>query len=88
MEKNRRTEDNPRGKSLPLPGLRRARHDAALSQKDLAERAGVSPSTVRLLETGRRGTYPSTLRKLSAALGVAPATLAQGRRPERAESPD
>jgi len=47
----------------------------ALSQRQLAERAGVSANTVRLLENGRRGSYPATVRKLAGALCVAPAEL-------------
>ena len=57
-------------RSIPLPSLREVRQCEALSQRQLADMAGVSPNTVRLLETGRRRAYPSTLRKLSAALGV------------------
>jgi transcriptional regulator with XRE-family HTH domain len=72
-------------RSIPLPTLREARRHRALSQRGLAERAGVSPNTVRLLEAGRRGAYPSTLRKLSAALGVTPAVLAREGRPDRGE---
>ncbi len=72
-------------RSIPLPGLRAARRRAALSQTQLAELAGVSANTVRLVETGGRGAYPTTARKLARALGVAPAELTQGHRPEREE---
>lgn len=90
MERNGRKEDQEgcRDRSIALPALRAARRDAALSQRQLAERAGVSSNTVRLLENGLRGSYPSTLRKLSVALGVQPATLARGRRPEREDRQD
>jgi len=57
----------------------------ALSQRQLAELAGVSANTVRLLEAGRRGSYPATARKLACALGVAPEELTQGHRPEQEE---
>jgi transcriptional regulator with XRE-family HTH domain len=76
-------ERPPRG--IPLPALRAMRRSMALSQKGLAELAGVSATTVRQVENGRRGSYPSTLRKLSEALGVTPAALAQGHRPDREE---
>ncbi len=56
-----------------------------MSQRQLAELAGISGSTVRLLEGGQGGAYPRTLRKLSTALGVAPAALSRGHRPERGD---
>jgi len=62
-------------RSIPLPALRAVRRSAALSQQQLAEIAGVSANTVRLLENGRRGSYPTTVRKLALALGVAPVEL-------------
>jgi hypothetical protein len=37
---------------------------------------------VRLLENGRRGSYPTTVQKLASALGVSPAHLVGDRRPE------
>lgn len=40
--------------------------------------AGVSANTVRMPENGRRGSYPTTARKLADALGVAPAELVRG----------
>lgn len=90
MERSGRKEDQEgcRDRSIPLPALRGARRDAALSQRQLAERAGVSSNTVRLIETGSRGCYPTTLRKLASALGVRPAALARGRRPEREDRQD
>ena len=54
----------------------------ALTQRELAHLAGISTNTVRLLEGGRRGSYPSTLRKVAAALGVAPAELVREHRLE------
>ena len=52
--------------------LRRLRLERGLSQRELAESAGMSQSTIVLLE--RRGRserfHPSTVRKLSGALGV------------------
>ena len=53
---------------LELEHIRRLR---GLSQRELAEKAGVSPATVYELEVGKRPTpRPSTLRKLAVALEV------------------
>ncbi len=84
MEEQRRKEDRQQcgNRSTPLPSLRGLRRDMALSQRRLAELAEVSVGTVRLLESGRRGSYPSTARKLAAALGVAPADLIREPRQE------
>lgn len=49
--------------------LRAWRQRAGLSQDELAEAAGVTQHTVSEGESGRRKTYPSTLRKLAAAIG-------------------
>ena len=57
--------------------LQRLRLDAALSQRDLAKRAGVSPTTVVRAEQGE-DVYPSTVRKLARALGVQPRELLDG----------
>ena len=46
------------------------RRRQGLSQRDLAEMSGVSPSTIYEIEKGRREAKPSTLRKLATALGV------------------
>ena len=52
--------------------LRRLRLERGLTQRELADKAGMSQSTIVLLE--RRGRserfHPSTVRKLSGALGV------------------
>ena len=51
--------------------LRQARARAALSQRELAERAGLSERAVSDLERGRRRKpYPSTVRHLAEALGL------------------
>ena len=59
---------------VKLPGLRRKRELEALSQRDLATRAGVAASTVARLEQGDSA-YPSTVRKLSEALNCEPSDL-------------
>jgi transcriptional regulator with XRE-family HTH domain len=58
-----------------LRKLREQREDKYLSVRELAEKAGVSKSTVVALETGRVRAQPRTLRKLAEALGVRPHLL-------------
>ncbi len=72
--------------------LRRMRQAAGLSQEALAERAGLTPAAIGLLERGeRRHPYPHTLRALSDALGLSGADRAAliaavpGRGPKAAE---
>jgi transcriptional regulator with XRE-family HTH domain len=71
-----------RNRSVLLPGLRACRQSQGLTQRELGKLAGVSTGTVYRLENARRGAYPMTVRKLAEALGVAPARLVGGRRPE------
>ena len=52
--------------------LREIRERNALSQRDLARLAGVSPTTILHIEAGRRRARPSTRRKLAKALRVLP----------------
>jgi transcriptional regulator with XRE-family HTH domain len=63
---------------MDLPRLRRIRQGAVMSQEELAERSGVARDTISKLETGRRGAYPSTIRKLAAGLEVQPQLLMGG----------
>jgi transcriptional regulator with XRE-family HTH domain len=63
---------------MDLPRLRRFRQGAVMSQEELAERSGVARDTISKLETGRRGAYPSTIRKLAAGLEVRPQMLMGG----------
>jgi transcriptional regulator with XRE-family HTH domain len=58
-----------------LTRLRETRQRAALSQADLAERAGVARTTIIRLEAGDPNVLPSTLRKLARALRVRPRDL-------------
>jgi transcriptional regulator with XRE-family HTH domain len=60
---------------MDLPHLRSFRRRAVMSQEDLAERSGVARDTISKLETGQRGAYPSTIRKLAAGLDVEPGML-------------
>jgi transcriptional regulator with XRE-family HTH domain len=56
--------------------LRHHRLRQALTQKELAEAAGVSYVTISRMENGQGGPVkPPTLRKISNALGLTPETL-------------
>jgi transcriptional regulator with XRE-family HTH domain len=63
---------------MDLPHLRNLRRRAVMSQEDLAEKSGVARDTISKLETGQRGAYPSTIRKLAAGLEVEPGMLLGG----------
>lgn len=80
MEQPRWKDDQQlwHNRSVPLPALRRMRTTRGLTQRELGQLAGISPNTVLLIETGRRGAYSRTVRKLASALGVAPAALVRG----------
>lgn len=58
-----------------MPTLRDLRLARALSQRDLAARAGVAPKTVVDLEMKRQEPRLRTIRRLAAALGVEPADV-------------
>jgi transcriptional regulator with XRE-family HTH domain len=58
--------------------VRRMRLQHALTQDDLARKAGLSRQALYRLELGER-VRPSTLRKIAAALGVEPTKLTIGR---------
>ena len=60
---------------LKTPRLRELRERAALSQEDLAKKAGVDRATIADLEANKRPARPITRRKLAEALGVEPAEL-------------
>ena len=62
---------------VALTRLRRLREERALSQRDLARKAGVTAVTIVHAEKGL-DTRPSTLRKLADALGVEPRELIEG----------
>jgi transcriptional regulator with XRE-family HTH domain len=61
--------------------LLRLRESAGLSQQALADRAGVSPTSVSGCEAGARVPSPAVLGKLAAALGVPADALAGATRP-------
>jgi transcriptional regulator with XRE-family HTH domain len=58
-----------------MPTLRETRLALALSQRDLATKAGVAPKTIVDLELGRQEPRLRTIRRLAEALGVAPAQV-------------
>ena len=55
--------------------LKKMRLRRAMSQRKLADAAGVSQRAIVDLEADRREPHPSTLGKLARALGVEPAEL-------------
>jgi len=55
--------------------LKDLRLKQAMSQRKLADAAGVSQRAIVDLETDRREPHPSTLGKLAEALGVEPSKL-------------
>lgn len=55
--------------------LRELREERFLSHRELANLAGVSPTTIHNLEAGRTEAQRRTIRKLAAALGVEPREL-------------
>jgi transcriptional regulator with XRE-family HTH domain len=62
-------------RGTPLPGLRRQRLAHALTQEELAKRAGVGRTTIARIEGGGKPAETRTLRKLAEALGVEPRAL-------------
>jgi C-terminal processing protease CtpA/Prc/N-acetylneuraminic acid mutarotase/transcriptional regulator with XRE-family HTH domain len=84
------------GRELPAFGdlLRRFRDGAGLTQEELAERTGLSPGAISLLERNpRQRPRPYTVRKLAEALDLSQAdrarfeAAARGLRPDPAEAP-
>lgn len=55
--------------------LKALREDRSLSTRELAEMSGVHRYTIIRLENEQTGAQPRTIRKLAAALGVAPREL-------------
>jgi transcriptional regulator with XRE-family HTH domain len=58
--------------------LRKYRRARALTQEDLAEKAGVSPATIGAIERGENEPQIRTLRKLAEALDITPDKLVLG----------
>lgn len=57
-------------RGVRLPGLKMLRRRRGLTQRELAEAAEISQTTVYELESGRRGAYPKTVRRLALGLNV------------------
>lgn len=55
--------------------IRKVREEKNISQKELAQRLGVTPPMLSQYETGRRKPRVSTLLKIAEALGCDPKTL-------------
>src|ERR1700694_1821252 len=60
---------------VKLTRLRALRERKVLTQQELAEKGGITRATLSRLEAGAETPYPSTIRKLAAALGVEPQVL-------------
>jgi transcriptional regulator with XRE-family HTH domain len=60
---------------VTLRRLRRRRLEAALTQQELADRAGISRNALVRLETLRTEPRPPTLRRLAEALDTTPVDL-------------
>jgi len=60
---------------VKLTRLSALRERTVLTQQELAEKAGITRATLSRLEAGAENPYPSTIRKLAAALGVEPQAL-------------
>ena len=66
--------------------LREARLQALLSMRQLARKAGLSATTIYLLESGQRTPQLLTIYKLSRALGVEPTEIEEFHRAMGRES--
>jgi transcriptional regulator with XRE-family HTH domain len=69
------SQDRHHYRGIPLPYLKEVRQSQGLSQRELGELAGVSSGTVYRVETGLRGAYAGTVKKLATVLGVPPEAL-------------
>ena len=58
-----------------MPTLRELRADRLLSIRALAQQAGMAPSSIYLIETGRTTPRMATIRRIARALGVDPETV-------------
>ena len=62
-----------------MPTLRELRADRLLTIRALAQQAGMAPSSIYLIEKGRRAPHLTTVRRIARALGVDPETVAEFR---------
>lgn len=73
-------------KGVPVPGLPSLRRQAGLSQRALAERAGLGRNTISRLEQGANARY-ETITLLAQALQIPPTRLIKAPRTRRPNSP-
>ena len=69
------------GGMLKVERLRELRDSQALSQDELAQKSGLSRQTIARIEAGKPA-IPKNVRKIAAALGVAPAALLRAKEGE------
>jgi len=62
-----------------MPTLRELRADRLLTIRELAQQAGVAPSSIHLIETRRVTPQMTTLRRIASALGADPETVEEFR---------
>lgn len=67
--------------NVPIPALRQRRHEAAMTQVELAESSGLTEASIVRLEHGQPARM-STIRKLAKALKVKPIDLIRLRKDE------
>ena len=60
---------------VKLARLKLIRERKALTQRELAEKAGINRVTITRIENGYDQPFPATVRKLADALGVRPEDL-------------
>ena len=65
---------------MKLTRLRAIRERTPLSQRELAERAGISRAALIRIEAGASSPHPATIRALAAALDVEPCELMHSER--------
>lgn len=70
-----------------MPPLRIVRRQHLLSQRDLAKKADITPSTVYLIETGRVRPRLKVMRQICEALGVRPQDIDEFRAEIEADPP-
>ena len=58
--------------------IKALRRKHVLTVRELADKAGVSKTTISNIENGQAEAYPSTIRKLARALEVEPSELVRG----------
>jgi transcriptional regulator with XRE-family HTH domain len=72
---------------VKLTRLRDVRQRKALTQQQLAERAGVNRVTIARIEGGKDVPFPTTVRKVADALGVEPDDLMESGAPAPVRGP-